>query len=129
MEGGHQSTSGPVCRLEGGYHRPVCVDTDVGPLYHYRWRVGPKTTKQTEDARHSLYSHEPVNKHLKSRNSFVHFVTPLDTNPPAERMKAWTHHLPSKDLCPGSETPWLHWKCLNRLRTGMGRCKLNMEIQ
>ena len=31
---------------------------------------------QTEDPRHSLYSHEPVNKRLKSRNSFVHSVTP-----------------------------------------------------
>ena len=44
--------------------------------------------KQIEDLRHSLYSHEPVNKRQKSRNSFVHFVTPLDTNPPAERLRA-----------------------------------------
>ena len=75
--------------------------------------------KQTEDARHSLYSHEPVNKRMKARNSFVHSVTPLDTTPPAERLRAWTHHLrsvpqklksiPSEDLDPGSEDPWLHW--------------------
>ena len=34
--------------------------------------------------------------------------------------------IPSEDLGPGSEAPWLHWKCLNRLRTGMGRCNSNM---
>ena len=40
--------------------------------------------------------------------------------PPAERLRAWTHHLrsvpqnfkaiPSEDLKPGYEAPWLHWK-------------------
>ena len=89
---------------------------------------------QTEDPRHSLYSHEPVNKRLKVRNSFVHFFTPLNNKNSAERLRALTHHLrsvpqklnsiPSKDLGPGSDAPWLHWKCLNRLRTGMGRCKV-----
>ena len=83
-----------------------------------------------------IVTHEPVNKRLKSINSFVHSVTPLDTNPPAERLRAWIHHLrsvpqkpksiPSKDLVPGYEAPWLRWKCLNRLRAGMDRCKLNM---
>ena len=69
-----------------------------------------KRRKQTEDPRHCLYSHEPVNKHLKSRNSFLHPVTPLDTNSPAERLRALMHHLrsvpqklksiPSEDLGP-----------------------------
>ena len=87
--------------------------------------------------RYSLYSHEPVNKRLKSRNSFVHSVTPLNENPPAERLRVWAHHLrsvpqkltsiPSEDLGLESEAPWLHYKCLNRLRTGVGRYKSNME--
>ena len=40
--GGHQSASGPGCRLDGrgGYHRPVCIETVVGPLHHYRRRGG-----------------------------------------------------------------------------------------
>ena len=29
--------------------------------------------------------------------------------------------IPSEDLCPVSEAPLLHWKCLNILRTGMDR--------
>ena len=91
---------------------------------------------QTEDPRHSLYSRELLSERLKSGNNFVHSVTPLYTNPPAERLRAWTHHLrsvsqklksiPSEDQGPGSEAPWLHGKCLNRLRTGMGSCKSNM---
>ena len=28
---GGKSASGPGCRLDVGYHRPVCVETDVGP--------------------------------------------------------------------------------------------------
>ena len=28
----------------GGYHRPVCIETNIEPLHHYRWRVGPTTT-------------------------------------------------------------------------------------
>ena len=32
--GGRQSPSGPGSRLYGGCHRPVCVETVVGPLHH-----------------------------------------------------------------------------------------------
>ena len=65
----------------------------------------------------------------KSRNSFVHPVTLLDTNPPAERLSVWTHHpwsVPQKLISIPSEAPWLHWKCLNILRTEMVCCKSNM---
>ena len=67
--------------------------------------------------RYSLYSHEPVNKRLKSINIFVHSVTLVDKNPPAERLRAWTHlrsvphkftYIPSEDFGPGFEAPWLH---------------------
>ena len=75
-------------------------------------------TKQTDDPRHSLYSHEPVNKRLKSRNSFVH-------------LRACNHHqwsvphiinaiVPSEYLDPGSKSPWLHLTCLNRLKNWIG---------
>ena len=95
------------------------------------------STKKNADRRsHTLYSHEPVNKRMTSRNSFVHSVTPLGKYHSAERLRPWTHHLrsvpqklksiPSEVLGPGSEATWLHWKCLNRPRTGMSRCKSNM---
>ena len=68
----------------------------------------PERRKPTEAPRHSLYSHEPVNKRLKSRNSSV---TPLDIDPLAERLRVWTHHMrsvpnklksiPSEDLVHG----------------------------
>ena len=100
------------------------------------YHISTREKKADRRSQASLYSHEPVNKRLKSGNSFVHTVTPLDTNHPVERLRAWTHHLrsvpqkfksiPSEDLGPGSEASWLHWKCLNSLRTGMGRCKSNI---
>ena len=72
----------------------------------------------------------------------IFYSRTLQTNPPAERLRAWTHNLrsvpqkfksiPSEDRGSGSEAPWLHWKCLNRLRTGMGSLQVKhakMEIQ
>ena len=35
-------------RLDGGHHRPVCVETVVGPFHHFfGGGVGPTTTTQT----------------------------------------------------------------------------------
>ena len=45
-------------------------------------------------------------------------VTLYHRNSNPYHLKTWT-----QDLQPA---PWLHWKCLNILRTGMGRCKSNM---
>ena len=131
-----------ACRSKTGCLRPTSVEnvyllSGIAPP-GVRWSTTSRQErrKQKEGTRHSYYSHEPVNKRLKSRNSFVYSVTLLDTNPPADRLRAWTHHLrsvpqklksiPSEDMGPESEAPWLHWKCPNRLTTGMGRCKSNM---
>ena len=52
---GHQSASGPGCRLDGGYHRPVGVETDVGPLHHYQRRGGADNkNKKGSDVRGDL---------------------------------------------------------------------------
>ena len=69
--------------------------------------------KQQSDKKHMLYSQKPPNKRLKSRNSFLDSTSPnqLHPNPPAVS---------------GCELAWPEWVCLNRLRSGVGRCKLNM---
>ena len=80
--------------------------------------------------------HEPVNKRMKSRNSSV---TQHDINPPAKRLRAWTHlqrsvpqklkSIPSEDLGQGSEAPWLHWKCINNWNGPLQVEHAGMEIQ
>ena len=55
MERGHQSTSGPGIRLDGGYHRPVCIETVVGPLHHFLVEgVGPTTTTNARWFTHEM---------------------------------------------------------------------------
>ena len=34
---------------------------------------------------------------------------------------------PQEELPPGADTKWTEWKCLNRLRTGMGRSKVSLQ--
>ena len=38
------SASEPGCWLNS-YHQPACLETDVGPLHHYRWRGGVNNKK------------------------------------------------------------------------------------
>ena len=33
----------------------------------------------------------------------------------------------NEELPPGADSSWTEWKCLNRLRTGTGRCKVNLK--
>ena len=32
-----------------------------------------------------------------------------------------------EELPPGADSSWAEWKCLNRLRTGTGRCKVSLK--
>ena len=97
-------------------------------------------TKQATDQRHPLHNHTPPPKRLKSRKSFLASTTPLQTTPSAARLSLWNKRLtklpPSTKmdltvdeevLPPGAKEPWQRWKCLNRLRTGVGRSKVTLE--
>ena len=33
----------------------------------------------------------------------------------------------NEELPPGADLSWTEWKCLNRLRTGTGHCKVNLK--
>ena len=59
------------------------------------------------------------------------------TNPSTRRLEQWSQHLqsvphrlpqtPSECLASGASGTWTEWRCLNRLRTKMGRCKHNLR--
>ena len=81
-------------------------------------------TKQVERETHSLFGHTPARSRLKSGRSAlpVHFPAKV------VRVYEWKRRLEEKthaglvnlyeDLATGHDSPWLNWRCLNRLRTG-----------
>ncbi|XP_072047134.1 carboxypeptidase B-like [Amphiura filiformis] len=91
--------------------------------------------KQTTDVRHPLFNHTPPTRRLKSRKSFITSILPLQTTSSEARTQMWKERLsseavttemgiqPTESLPPGANEVWANWRCLNRLRTGVGRCK------
>ena len=80
---------------------------------------------------------EKPRKRLKSRNSFMHATDELIQSPSTRRLEQWSQHLqsvpdmipqtPRECLASGASGTWNEWRCLNRLRTKMGRCKHNLK--
>ena len=89
------------------------------------------------DNRHPLHGHNLPRKRLKSRNRFMHATDELIQSPSTRRMEQWSQHLqsvphrlpqtPSECLASGASGTWNEWRCLNRHRTKMGRCKHNLR--
>ena len=89
--------------------------------------------------RHPLYEHAPAPSCLKSRKSFLTSVTPLEVPPSEAHIAMWKDrlanlpHSPAMNICPdenlppGWNTTWAKWKCLNRLRAGVGRSKVSLS--
>ena len=82
--------------------------------------------------------HLGVVPRLKSRKSFMTCTKPINTTAKAARLELWRERLEPLDarvhlnisadehLPAGAENPWTTWKALNRLRTQVGRSRLNM---
>ena len=75
---------------------------------------------------------------LKSWKSFIKSTEPINTTAKAARLELWRERLEPLDasvhlnisadehLPAGAENPWTTWKALNRLRTQVGRSRVNM---
>ena len=131
------------CRQITGCLRPTPADNlyilaGIAPP-DIRRRVArmKERKRQVEDVRHPLFNHALAAHRLASRESFLKSVEPLPTST-SENMRVvmWEERLsdlspvspmslnPCEELPPGAERTWTEWKCLNRLRTGKGRCKV-----
>ena len=78
-------------------------------------------TRQTTDARHQLFHHQPAASRLKSRKSFMRTVTPLDSSASSSRLRLWKDSLTdvpasvkmglevAEPLSAGSGEDWLCW--------------------
>ena len=132
------------CRCITGCMKPTKTDdlyllSGIAPPDVRRTAASQKERlRQSEDERHPLYNHSAERQRLKSRRSFLATVSALEDNIASTRIKLWNERLkkhqqdnhmfinPSESLPPGSKLPWITWRSLNRLRSGMGRCKRNM---
>ena len=105
-----------ACRSITGCLRPTSVEN----VYLLAGIASPgvrRATTTRQESRQKIpgipYS---VIKCLKSRNSFVHSVTPLDTNPPAERLRAWT---PPPAVCTTETLIHTIWRHVPRIWSSM----------
>ena len=89
--------------------------------------------KQEKDNRHPLFGHIPQETRLKSRKSFLQTTKSTNISPEARKIELWNQHVthPLIDLKeeppPGAHLPYTTWKSLNRLRSGVSRCRLNLK--
>lgn len=90
-------------------------------------------TKQEKDPRHPLYNHSETSSRLKSRKSFLRRTMSLKTKPELQRLSLWKEIAPAQEgftpkeqLSSGNQLPYPTWRTLNRLKTGVSKCRSNM---
>ena len=93
--------------------------------------------RQKNDPQHLMFNHQPPKALPKARKSFLRSSVALEGSPAKEKIANW------RDLCSGmvgeeaasilaEEFPtggnygYGIWKSLNRLRSGVGRCGVDM---
>ena len=138
------ATLNETCRMITGCLKPT--NTNSLPVLagivpsDIRRAVASRTerTRQATDERHPLNGHLGVVPRLKSRKTFMTCTKPIYTTAKAARLELWRERLEPLDtrvhldisadehLPAGAEKPWKTWKALNRLRTQVGRSRVNM---
>ena len=117
----------------------LSVLAGIAPSYIMRAVASRKErTRQTTDQRHPLNGHLGVEPRLKLRKSLIKCTEPINTTATAARMELWRERLkpldasvhrnisPDEHLPAGAKNPWTTCKELNRLRTQVGRSRVNM---
>jgi len=90
-------------------------------------------TKETMDQRHPMHGYSGPQRRLKSQRSFIANSTTIQDPPEQHRILKWREELQCEKPVPfaehlpcGGNQPWIIWKTLNRLRTGVAKTKANM---
>ena len=94
-------------------------------------------TRQTTDARHQLFHHQPAASRLKSRKSFMRTVTSLDSSASSSRLRLCNSpDVPAsvkmrlevaESLPAGSGEDWLCWRALKPAAHRGGPCENSDE--
>ena len=133
-----------TCRMITGCLKPTNTNSlpilaGIAPS-DIRRAVASRTerTRQATDERHPLNGDLGVVPRLKSRKSFMICTKHINITAKAARLELWRDRLEPLDtrvhldisadehLAAGAENPWTTWKALNRLRTQVGRSRVNM---
>ena len=118
------------CRLISGCLKPTNLDSihilaGIAPPHIRTVACRMNRTRQATDARHQLFHQQPAASRLKSRKTFMHTVTPLDSSASSSRMRLWKDSLTdvpafvnmglevAESLPAGSGENWLCWRALN----------------
>ena len=126
-----------IC-LKPTYANSLHILAGIAPSYsctsRERWQVvrnghGKQRTKGT----HSMDISEWCRVRLKLRKSFIKCTEPINTTAKAAHMALWRERATGRQfssdehLPAGAKNLWTTWKALNRLRTQVGRSRVNMD--